>query len=153
VLSGRLEPVLPWKSPPPRLAELPATVQLVRVSVPELWIPHVEQRGTVPPLTLRGGGVEKVLVRYSPEPVDVNIAVLDFALPGGRFAADGFAAGRWAGVPNQPMVGFAEPTVAEVTFDPVPGGVPGTLRALDIVQRTENGEVLGGLRVLTLVTM
>jgi hypothetical protein len=35
---------------------------------------------------------------------------------------------------------------------PCPIPCPGTLHALDIVQRDERGRVLGGLRVLALVT-
>jgi hypothetical protein len=66
---------------------------------------------------------------------------------GGQLAVAGARPGATVLLP-----GFGEPRVAELQL-PAPGADrPGTLHAVDIVQRDGRNRVLGGLRVLALIT-
>ncbi|HWM56826.1 MAG TPA: hypothetical protein VNO83_03240 [Pseudonocardia sp.] len=66
---------------------------------------------------------------------------------GGRLVVAGARNGSTVSLPST-----AEPRSAELEVGAPSPDCPGTLHALDIVQRDERGRVLGGLRVLALVT-
>jgi hypothetical protein len=123
----------------------PTTWVAATVDVPDLGLGLVTQPDTFP-------------LRWQPDPLETTLTVpgfeqIEFAELVDRDGRDdAIGASRFGRAERGfRMVFFDAPTPGEVTLQPVTGA-PGSLQAVDIVQRTEQGEVIGGLRVITLVT-